>query len=338
MTQHCLDTPPRAEAAAAPPDAGSPPVHRVHHARADCTADSAGGLTFRVRLFDETAKEIKAPEVPEAAAVLLRLRRHHGPDASLRLPLVRTAADGGLRAVLAGTALLREGRWDASLVLADEEPQRLLPGVHDLRTLASHVPRETHAWLGVRIPYTTKHGNLTLRTWLRRPHAEAGALHLGDGAMALRGRLYGAPLTATACLEAHPRDSEVSPVRVPVRLDDEDERSGHGAAPGHGSAPGYGADARYPARGFAAELPLSSLLPGHRMWDLWLRPSVDEEPVRLARILDDILDKKRIFSYPPQRVTSSDGAVHSARPYYTVNNNLSVHVSDEDGGPAQAGR
>lgn len=189
------------------------------------------------------------------------------------------------------------------------------------------MPFDAHAWLGVRVPYTTKHGNLTVRAWLRRPHAEAGALHFGGSAMVLQGRLYGARLSATACLEARPRGSAASPVRVPVRLDSEEGSSLE-------TAPEYGAEGRHPVRGFAAELPLSSLLPGRRVWDLWLRPSADEEPVRLARILDDVLDKKRVFSYPAQRVESSEGAVHSARPYYTINNNLSVQVSYED--PVQA--
>ncbi|GAA2617308.1 hypothetical protein [Streptomyces axinellae] len=330
MMQHCLDTPAGPVTAAARPYISSPLARRVHHARADCTADSAGGLTFGVRLFDENDKEIGAPEVPVAAAVLLRLRQQHGPDATLRLPLTRAAADRGLRATLAGTALLREGRWDTWLALADEEPLRLLPGVHDLRSLANSGPVHAHAWLGVRVPYTTKHGNLTVRTWLRRPHAEAGALYVGNSSVALRGRLYGVRLTAAACLEAHPRDTEGAPVRipvVPVRLDG-DRRSGRETAPGHGDRD------RQAGGGFAAELPLDSLLPGHRTWDLWLRPAEDEEPVRLARILDDVLDKKRVFRYPSRRVANSGGAVHSVRPYYTVNNNLSVDVSYE--GAAQA--
>ncbi|MGP3972999.1 hypothetical protein ACTWQF_02990 [Streptomyces sp. 8N114] len=327
MTLHALDTSPRGTAVAVPPSGGSPSGRRSHRPRADCTADSAGGLTFDVRLSEETAKEAVATDAPGHAAVLLRLRHHHGPDASLRLPLTRAAAGGGrLRATLPSTVRLREGRWDAYLALADEEPQRLLPGVHDLRSIVDGVPFDAHAGLAVRIPYTTKHGHLTVRAWLRRPHAEAGALRVEDSAIVLEGRLYGAQLSATACLEAHPRDSAALPVRAPVRVECE-ERSRRT------TAPEYGADGRRPERGFAAELPFSALLPGHRVWDLWLRPSAEEEPVRLARILDDVPDKKRIFSYPSRRVATPGVAVHLVRPYYTVNNNLSVRVSYE--GPVQ---
>lgn len=321
--QDCLDTPPRTVVAAAPPHVSFPPARPVHQARADCTSDSAGGLTFAVRLLGASGKELGAREVPGGAAVLLRLRQHDGPEASLRLPLTCGAGNNGLRATLKATALLREGRWDAYLSLDGEEPLRMLPGVHDLRSLAGGAPFHAHAWLGVRLPYTTKHGNLTVRTWLRLPHAEAGALRVEEDAVALHGRLYGVRLTDTACLEARPRDAAVSPVRVPVRPDGA-AATGTGPAPGTG--PGHDAEGRHPAEDFAAELSLGSLLPGNQVWDLWLRPSDDGEPVRLARILDDVVNKKRVFSYPAQRVAGPGGAVHSVKPYYTINNNLSVRV------------
>ncbi|MGI5346777.1 hypothetical protein ACQEU8_01125 [Streptomyces sp. CA-250714] len=320
MIQLVPDTSVLNTAPAAPPDVSSSPGRKPHRPRADCTADSNGGLTFDVRLFDETARDAAASDTNEHAAVLLRLRHHHGPDASLRLPLTRAAADRGLRATLPATTSLREGRWDAYLAWADAEPQRLLPGVLDLRSLTGGALFDAHAWLGVRIPYATKHGNLTLRTWVRRPHAEAGALHVDDNTLVLHGKLYGTQLTTTASLEAHPRDSAALPVRVPVRLEAE-ERSGRE------TTPEYAPDGPHAERGFAAELPFTSLLPGQQVWDLWLRPAADQEPVRLARILDDIPDKRHIFRYPSRQVASPDGAAHSVRPYYTINNNLSVQVS-----------
>ncbi|UNZ20238.1 hypothetical protein [Streptomyces sp. 891-h] len=317
-------------AAASAPANGATSSGRPHHARADCTADGAGGLTFDVRFFDRNDAETPAPYPPERAAVLLRPRHHSGPDDGLRLPLGRSGAGGRLRATLPSTAGLREGRWDAYLAWADEEPQRLLPGVVDLRSLVDRVPVDTHTGLVARIPYTTKYGNLTVRAWHRRPHAEAGALHVEDGAMALEGRLYGARLSTAAQLEARSRDASVSPVRVPVRRESEDE-AGVSAAPGDGDSDGDGdgGGGGHPGSGFTAELPFGPLVPGDQVWDLWVRPSDDEEPVRLARILDDVPDKKRIFRYPSRRVAGPDGAVHSVRPYYTVNNNLSVEVSSK---------
>ncbi|NLU73932.1 hypothetical protein HCC61_14795 [Streptomyces sp. HNM0575] len=273
---------------------------------------------------------------PAGAAMLLRLRGGSGPADNVRLPLVPVEGPGTLRAVLPSTLWLPEGRWDACLAVDGEEPRRLLPGIHDLRSLVHREPAGACEWLGVRIPYATKYGNLTVRSWLRRPHAEAGPLCVAGGVMSLRGRLYGARLSATASLEAHPRGAAVAPVRVPACPDGESAagREVPSASPagGTGGTGGTGDEttARRPAHGFTARLPLEALLPGQRTWNLWLRPSADEEPVRLARILDDVPDKKRIFTYPPQHVTAPDGSRCSVRPYYTLDNDLSVRVSWEE--------
>ncbi|GAA2066173.1 hypothetical protein GCM10009801_12280 [Streptomyces albiaxialis] len=291
---------------------------------ADCTADGAGGLVLDVPGPGGSGGGGACGA--DGGAVLLRKRHGRGAGASLRLPLTATA-DGALRAVLPGTTRLREGRWDVYLALPDDVPRRLLPGVCDLRTLAGAAPGDgggddldldldPRSRLNVRIPYTTKHGNLSIRAWLRYPHAEAGALLLDDGALVLRGRVYGTRLAATARLEARSRDASVPPVRVPVR-----------ASPGP------------PDRGFCAALLFDALLPGgpgDRVRDLWLRPSEEGEPVRVGRILDDVPDKKQIFAYPARHVEGPEGAVHAVRPYYTVNNNLSVRVSDEGRQPGAA--
>ncbi|MCH6159503.1 hypothetical protein [Streptomyces marispadix] len=363
LAPHTASPRPSAAPASVPSSSASPPSPVPPHPRADCTADSAGGLTFDVRLGDvlpagsgagPDAGPDEGPEEgltggapaarpPDDAALLLRLRDGEGPSGTVRLPLAPAESEGTLRAVLPSIMSLPEGRWDAYLALGDEEPRRLLPGVHDLRSLIGRVPREGRTWLGVRIPYATKYGNLTVRSWLRWPHAEAGPLEVANGSVALRGTLHGARLSATATLEAHPRDPAAAPVSVPLhedacdRRDGPSARSGHGTPvrPGHGTSaqPDHGGTVRTehsgPAPRFTARLPLEALPSpsGPRVWDLWVRPAAGEEPVRLARILDDVPDKKRIFSYPPQRVTAADGSAVSVRPYYTLDNDLSIRVS-----------
>lgn len=284
--------------------------------RADCTADSAGGLTFDVRLGDGGPGATATEAEPADAAMLLRRRGGgEGPADAVRLPLGPAGADGTLRAVLPSIMSLPEGRWDAYLVLAGREPRRLLPGVHDLRSLIDRVPRVGRTWLGVRIPYATKFGNLTVRSWLRWPHAEAGRLRVADGGMVLQGRLYGARLGRTARLEAHTRDESCEPVRVQTV----------GAADSRGD----GVEEEGAASEFTATLPFAALPATHRVWDLWLRPEDGAEPVRVARILDDVPDKRRIFSYPPQRVSDAKGE-RAVRPYYTLDNDLSLRVSCAD--------
>ncbi|MGH3309223.1 MAG: hypothetical protein ACRDP3_01310 [Streptomyces sp.] len=291
-----------------------PPVPR--HPRADCTADSAGGLTFDVRL-----PAVSLDAVRDAALLLRRRGGEEGAD-TVRLPLTPAGSDSTLRAVLPSIMTLPEGRWDAYLLFGgsgEREPRRLLPGIHDLRSLIGRVPRSSRTWLGVRIPYTTKYGNLTVRSWLRWPHAEAGELRVADGGIALHGRLYGARLGGTARLEACARDAAATPISVPV--------AAHAADAPHtadvtGQNDGQGSD-------FTAWLPLAALSAAHPVWDLWLRPWEGAEPVRIGRILDDVADKKRIFSYPPQRVADADGE-RAVSPYYTRDNDLSVRVSRVD--------
>ncbi len=124
------------------------PPPRVAPLRADCVADSAGGLTFDVAAGGASG------------AVHLVLRRREGHE-EVRLPLA-PVADGRLRAALPSSVALPEGLWDAYACVADEEPRRLAPGAMDLRALAE------------RVPYRTRQGNLSIRCRVR-PTPSRGA-------------------------------------------------------------------------------------------------------------------------------------------------------------------
>jgi hypothetical protein len=56
-------------------------------------------------------------------------------------------------------------------------------------------------------------------------------------------------------------------------------------------------------------------------WDLWLR---GDPPVRLARLLDDVVDKGTAYVFP--ELTAGSG--HQVRPTYTADNGLSLVVND----------
>ncbi|MFH8368111.1 hypothetical protein [Streptomyces sp. NPDC018031] len=270
--------------------------------RADCTADTSGGLVFDVSGWQ--------PARPGARAELILLRRGADPaDGGVRLPL-RPAGDGRLRAELPIGAELPEGRWDAHVGTADDtdpgaaRPERLLPGVNDLRTLVDRVPAPGGGPLAVRIPYPTKHGNLSLRSWVRAPHAEAGDLRPEDGTLTVRGALHGVADPAGwldgAVAEAR-RRSRPSVVSAPVTAD--------------GAAFTFTLDHQELAGTWQG---------GEEVWDLWLRPR-SGDPARVARLLDDIADRKPVFTYPARLVAAGHGPAHTA-PYYTVDNDLSVRV------------
>ncbi|MEU9184459.1 hypothetical protein AB0D14_07810 [Streptomyces sp. NPDC048484] len=252
--------------------------------RADCVADSAGGLTFDM------------PEPGETGDTHLVLRHRDGVQ-EVRLPLA-PAADGRLRAALPSGVELPEGRWDAFAQTAGGDPQRLTPGLNDLRSLVDRVPSGARGHVAVRIPYPTKHGNLSVRSWLRAPHAEAGELHIGEGGeLGVDGQVYGVTLTPDAYAELTGRE-EAESRRAEVHRD--------------------GAEFRF-------SVACTGLPEG--IWDLWLRPAGETGPrVRIARLLDDIADKKTIYTYPKVTWETEYGPVE-AGPYYTSDNNLSVSVS-----------
>ncbi|MER6142725.1 hypothetical protein ABT174_22235 [Streptomyces sparsogenes] len=286
-----------------PDTAAAPP-------RAHCVADSAGGLTFHVSDWVRPGHAAAPGEAgPVDALVLVRRGSDPGAEDEVRLPLA-PAEDGRPQAALPSTVPLPEGRWDVHVAHGDAEPRRVAPGLNDLRSLVDRRPGPSTSPLSVRIPYPTKHGNLSLRSWRRAPHAEAGEIRAEGGELAVRGRLYrvGNPAEwlAGAVVEARcRRDASRVWTGKPVLEDDTE---------------------------FSFTLPLAELAEGWKggeeAWDLWLRPAdPDAAPARLARILDDVPDKKEIFIYPTQPVAAPHGPA-KAGPYYTTNNDLAVRVED----------
>ncbi|GAU66314.1 hypothetical protein SSP35_02_06870 [Streptomyces sp. NBRC 110611] len=274
--------------------------------RADCIADSAGGLTFDLTVPQDAAGVW-------SAALVLRRPGGDGADDEVRLPLGPNGA-GRLRAVLPSTVALAEGRWNAYADLGDgREPRPLQLGTNDLSSLVDRRPLAGIGRLGVRIPYATTFGSLALRSWLRGPHAEAGDIHLAPDGMTVSGRLYGAVPAAGARAEARARrtagapDAAPATVTAPLAVD--------------------GAD-------FTFTLSYEELAghweTGGRRWDLWLRPAEGAHPVRLARLLDDVADKKQAVSYPALPVRAAAGPLRIG-PYYTLDNDLAIRVTGPDG-------
>ncbi|WP_282700540.1 transferase [Streptomyces sp. CC219B] len=262
--------------------------------RTHCTTDADGRITFHLPALETPDRE--------SAQLLLRLRPKKGrpEDTLLHLP-VETAADGGRRAVLEPRPALAEGRWDLYLIPAPGAPrQRLRPGLRDLRALVDGHTRDRPSPVAVRIPYATKDGYLAIRTWRRTAHAEVEALDVTSTSMTVRARLHGATLSAE------------SAVRLRARGADGAVRHQEPQADGSGRSFSFTVD--------FAELTAT----GSTVWDLSVRthPAGQAAPIRIGRLLDDIADRKEIFVYPSATV----GGV-TVRPYYTVDNDLSVEVT-----------
>ncbi|MGI5374307.1 hypothetical protein ACQEV2_08675 [Streptomyces sp. CA-251387] len=112
------------------------PLSHTAPLRADCIADSAGGLTF----------DVSATGSSEPAHLVLR---HREGQEEVTLPLT-PATKGHLRAALPSSVALPEGHWDAYARVTEGEPHRLAPGAMKVHSHAS------------RVPYETRQGNLSV--------------------------------------------------------------------------------------------------------------------------------------------------------------------------------
>lgn len=251
--------------------------------RAGCAVDADGRITF---------------EVPQAQgrSLLLRLRPKKGqPEESLHVLDLDRSDEGRARAVLGADPVLPEGRWDVYLLQGDERT-RLRPGPRDLRALVDGQVRERRGPLAVRVPYVTKDGFLAVRTWLRPAHAEVERVDVTDRTLTVAARLHGSPLAEGAVVELRlRRDKGITRTLTPRA----------------------GADGRSFSLTVDDTLDLDT-----GIWDMFLRTAPGAPAIRLARLLDDVADRKQVFVYPGATV---GGAV--VRPYYTVDNDLSLEVT-----------
>ncbi|WP_406143085.1 hypothetical protein [Streptomyces sp. NBC_01012] len=262
--------------------------------RADVSVGEDGRLVVDVQL---------SPAAGSSPQLLFqrRVKKGQAPETG-RVVALECVGGDRWQAVLEAAPAFEEGRWDVYVVgVPGEERMALLPGLRDLRELVSGGGRVP---LAVRIPYVTKDGRLAVRAWMRAAHAEAGRIVLGGGSVTVAARLLGARLGEGASVSLV-RRGQASVVREAV-LD-----------------AGDGQD-------FSFTVGCRELAPGggeQVVWDVFVRPALGAPRVRVARLLDDIADRKGVFVYP---VVVAGGV--SARVYYTVDNDLSVEVSSSGTG------
>lgn len=270
--------------------------------RADTTVDGEGRLLVRVAL------PLPASAHPR---LLLQPRPKKGePERTGRVVPLEPAGQDRWRAVLEAAPALDEGRWDAYVLDAPgEERVPLLPGLRDLRALVSGAGDGRSTPLAVRIPYATKDGRLAVRAWLRATHAEAGRIAFSGDSMTVAARLFGARPGegAAALLRRRGRDTDVR--QVALRIEGDQDFS-------------FTVDYRDLLAG--DEVTQAGTEPA--VWDVYVRPATGAPRIRVARLLDDVADRKAVFVYPAATL----GGV-TARPYYTVDNDLSVEVAPTAG-------
>lgn len=256
--------------------------------RTHCSIDADGRITFRL-----------SPPAVTHPRLLLVLRPGKGrpEETTHTLDLEPHGSDGEFRAVLEPQPRLAEGRWDVFLLPGpDAGRERLRPGPRDVRVLVDGGLRERPSPVAVRVPYTTKDGFLAVRAWLRTAHAETGRIGIAGTAVTVQVRLHG----------AEPAESAEALLRL--RTDPGTVLTFPAPAAEDGSC--------------SFTVSCEELTgTGDRVWDAFLRPAAGAPPVRIGRLLDDVADRKDVFVFP--RITVDKAGV---RPYYTVDNDLSVEV------------
>ncbi|GAA2241457.1 glycosyl transferase family 1 [Streptomyces ruber] len=284
----------------APPEAGPRPLRP----KGGCRVDAEGDVRVSVRASG--LPDLTGPG--ERFVLVLRHRRGGAGAPEARVPLEPpTGAKGAWSATLAhGRLDLAEGRWDVYVErLPDGARRRLAALLVEqrglLRTAPALAPEESVAWW---IPYRTKGGHLALRTFRRTAHGEVTALSAVDGSPAVEGVLHGpAPLGGGAALVGVGRGQDTEGFEAPVTT----------------------------AEGRCFRVRLTAL-PGpagsaeETVWDLYLRPAEGAAPVRLGRLLDDVVDRRKTAKYPAVVLPGTDGATVRARFLFTVTNDLGVSV------------
>ncbi len=231
-------------------------------------------------------------------------RRKEGKP--IEVPL-RPPAEAGApwTAVLERAELrLGEGRWDFHVVRADDKARRrVVSHLAEGRGLLAlePLPGSPFTWC---IPYPTVDGYLALRAWHRDTHAEARTVRTRSDAFTVEGTLHGTEFTegGEPVVVGTPRTEGAAEVTVDVEVLD--------------------------ATSFRATVPYERLRAARTgtestTWDLSLRPAPDAEPIRIGRLIGDIVDRNKTDIYP---------TVGGVRPYFTVTSDLAVNLSEVAGG------
>ncbi|MGW1195565.1 glycosyltransferase family 4 protein [Streptomyces sp. NPDC002536] len=224
-------------------------------------------------------------------------RRREGKP--IGVPLTPPAGDKGdpWTAVLDRRKLrLGEGRWDLHVVREDDRARRRvvshLAEGKGLLTVEP-LPDAPFTWW---VPYPTVDGYLALRAWHRPAHAEARSIRTGEDAFTVEGTLHGAEFTddGKPVLVGTPRTETAAEVSVDVEI--------------------TGTTA------FRVTVPYERLKAARggdesTTWDLALVPAPGAEPVKLGRLVGDIVDRNKTDIYP---------TIAGVHPYFTMSSDLAV--------------
>jgi hypothetical protein len=249
----------------------------------------------------------------DMSRLVCRPRRIEGVRKAVKVPLTGSTATGWTASFPAESGPFAEGRWDLYAEDRRKGLHRLRAGLLDVRNLiggGDSLPFVRN------IPYPTADGFLAIGTWHRDEHAEAGQIWYGDETITVTGRLLGDDFgTTVPTLKLNRRGEYPDTLTVP------------GTTSGNGE--------------FTFDVPLAQLaalrLLRYEDWDAAVSRGPDGPPVTIARLMDEVIERKRVYVYPSVLLTdapSIDLYEESPKPelriwpYFSIQGNLTLVVSD----------
>lgn len=258
--------------------------------------------------------EVPAAHLPRGMTTLVcRPRRIEGVRKAVKAPLTGDPATGWTASFPIAEALFAEGRWDLFLADRWDGLHRLQAGLLDVREII-----EAPDFLPFvrNIPYKTADGFLAVAAWQRAEHAEAGDIWVGTEAITVHGRLIGAGFGTT---------------RPTLTLTRRGEHPATYVVPGRDEGDGR----------FAADVPMESFaalrLLRYEDWDVSVSRGPDGDPIPVARLADEIIERKRVYVYPSVLIDDHPPAdlfeetpesEVRVRPYFTIQSGLSLVLTD----------
>ncbi|WP_406000919.1 glycosyltransferase family 4 protein [Streptomyces sp. NBC_00829] len=173
------------------------------------------------------------------------------------------------------------------------------------------------------VPYADRtRGTLVLRSWVRAVHAEAADVRVAGRKMTLSGSLIGASPAGNPVLVLRRRQKPAKELTVPGRWD--------AAGVFHFT--------------IAGTAPAAEQITAHDVWDTFLRYAPDAQPVKIGRVLDDVVMKKDVYNYPlavlpkkrkgslaralAKKILRRPAQRVRVRLFYTASNDLALNVVD----------
>ncbi|MGW4874920.1 glycosyltransferase family 4 protein [Streptomyces sp. NPDC004262] len=253
---------------------------------------------------DGSLRVVLAADAPVKEGELLLVRRGE-ERTTVRVPLARDT-DDRIWAPVKRALGLGNAVWDLWIDPAEGPRKRLRSDLLDLRGLTTFRPNVNHSPVRAALPYKTVDGYVALTSHAADVHADVQRIDV-----------YTETEEIDVAVQMFGTEAQVESFTLKRRAD------------GHELELAWHCDADELAHARISSAAISSLhFEEQDLWDLWVHVAGREEPVRVAGWFGDVKDRKNVHVYPITVFEDTPRGRTRVRPYYTVDNELSVNALD----------